>query len=324
MRKAISRAYCFPSRKVLRLLSRIFLSTGHPGPGAGISRMAKRQTEGSRIKCGMTLWWSFARQIRNRVHHRGVMVIVGVALVVSGCDSNETPDAGLEIVETLDVQRIAEPSGIAYHPRRQSLFVVGDEGDVGEFGLDGVERNFRALPGRSMEGVAVHPETGLVYAVEEGNDRLLEIDPGSLRPLREIDLERTFSGQTVLAEAQPGVEGVAFRDANTLLVVNQGNVQNPEDAPLLLQYAFAIRSFIAITATYDQDQTDLSGLHVEAGRTYIISDQGDVLLELNAVGQVVSRLRLPGEHQEGLTRDATGLFYVAQETGFVLKLRRTP
>ncbi|NIN34757.1 MAG: hypothetical protein GTO60_06510, partial [Gammaproteobacteria bacterium] len=62
--------------------------------------------------------------------------------------------------------------------------------------------------------------------------------------------------------------------------------------------------------------TDLSGIHYVATRRrlLIISDANDVLLEVSLAGQVLETYSLPGKKQEGITTDAAGFLYIAQDT----------
>ncbi len=109
-----------------------------------------------------------------------------------------------------------EPSGIAWHSGRGSVFVVGDEGDIAECTAGGeILRQKRFESGETggrvdFEGVTVDPASGLLYVVVEGNERVLEIDPEGFTVRRAFDVERTFGGDTVIAEGGQGFEAIAF------------------------------------------------------------------------------------------------------------------
>ena len=69
--------------------------------------------------------------------------------------------------------------GLTYHPQRKTLFVVADEGTLYEMHTDGRLARSEQLKQVDLEGVTVNPETGLLYAVIEGEDNIVELAPGN-------------------------------------------------------------------------------------------------------------------------------------------------
>ena len=68
---------------------------------------------------------------------------------------------------------------------------------------------------------------------------------------------------------------------------------------------------------------DLSGLHYDADRDRMLvaCDGPNLFLELARTGEVTAFYALPGDNQEGITLDAEGNVYLAQDTGGVVKHR---
>ena len=81
-----------------------------------------------------------------------------------------------------------ELSGITYHPERKTLFTISDEGHLSEWRTDGRLIRQDLIRGEDFEGLTVDPTTGLLYAVIEGKDNILEISPTTFTPQREFSI----------------------------------------------------------------------------------------------------------------------------------------
>lgn len=119
-------------------------------------------------------------------------------------------------IEILPQSRLEGPSGIVYHPQRDSLYVVGDEGDIIEFGLDGVERAAAQHPEHGYEGITCTRDGVHLYAAIErddrGVDRIVEITPELELTGREIHFTwpKRFKPR-----GKDGIEGVALLTEDT-------------------------------------------------------------------------------------------------------------
>ncbi|MEM6334994.1 MAG: hypothetical protein AAF752_00405, partial [Bacteroidota bacterium] len=136
-------------------------------------------------------------------------------LILAGCDSGGESDAVFEVTSTFDTSAFNEPSGIVYHPGRQVLFVVGDDGDVAELTTAGETLRVRRVQDAEFEGLTVNPTTGLLYAVIEGSELIVEIEPEGLRPTRVFTISRIDGDTVVLPEGGQGVEGITFVGGET-------------------------------------------------------------------------------------------------------------
>ena len=91
-----------------------------------------------------------------------------------------------------------ELSGLTYHPQRNTLFVVADEGSLYEMHTDGRLARSEQLKQADFEGVTVNPQTGLLYAVIEGADNIVELTPETFQINRTFDVNRNFEGRELL------------------------------------------------------------------------------------------------------------------------------
>ncbi len=225
-------------------------------------------------------------------------------------------------------KRVNEPSGIVYHPGRDSLFVVGDEGRISEIDRKGRRLQRKRLGGGDLEGVTVNPNTGLLYVAVEGRERVLELSPKKLKLLREFDIERRQSGFTAFPKGSNGIEAIAFvpnpqrRHGGTFWVANQGEgVSGDKEAARLVELELPLSTpgdgRGHILRVFDSRIGDLAGMHYlpKRRRLALISDRHNLYLELSLDGEVLLARSLPGRDQEGIAVDGDGAIYIAVDGG---------
>lgn len=109
------------------------------------------------------------------------------------------------------VDGVREPSGIAAHPGLHHLFVVGDEGTVGELDASGRTIRVDSVAG-NLEDVAFHSPSGMLILLVENPAGLVVYDPASHRETRRITLDTAgLLGRAPEGRKAQGFEGLAFR-----------------------------------------------------------------------------------------------------------------
>lgn len=255
---------------------------------------------------------------------------------VSLSDGNSFPHEG----ENIDRAGFPEPSGIVFHARRGTLFVVGDEGDLGEFSLDGTLIRQTWVRSADFEGITCNPATGLLYVAVEGDEQILEIDPADFSVLREFSISRAWDGAMLLAPGGDGIEAITFvpdstcPEGGTFYLTNQNLDPHARDDPsIVFEVAVPLITHQASAAAPAQilryfalGVGDLAGLHYDHSTNHllVISDDQDRLLEVTQTGEIVQASSLPGKDQEGITLDNAGILYIAQDSGGILKIQRMP
>ncbi|MCG3179449.1 MAG: hypothetical protein BIFFINMI_01784 [Phycisphaerae bacterium] len=232
-----------------------------------------------------------------------------------------------------------EPSGIVFHPRRKTLFVISDESGICEMNTDGRILRRREFPTRyDCEGVTVNPATGLLYLAAEGKEQILEVDPDKLDILRVWQIPRTYKGELVMREnASTGIEAITFvpdakhPQGGTFLVANQSfSLTQKDDRSAVFRLEVPLRHkgpnppAVKILNMFEPGVTDLAGLHWDAkrGRLYILSDSNHILMESTIDGRLYARwTQVPGKDTEGVTIDPDGNLYFAQDCGGVIKVK---
>ena len=229
-----------------------------------------------------------------------------------------------------------EASGIAFHPTRKTLFVVTDEGDVGELRTDGTLIQRRHLLYEDFEGITCNPSTGLLYIVIEGRDNVLEVDSDGLVIRREFGLAREHDGEKLFESQGNGLEGIAFvpdpkhPDGGTFFLVNRSSrAGDDDDPPLILEYELPLSSRAthklegSIKSHVRIDIEELSGLHydAESKMLYAVSDDDDRLFRMTRDGEVLAVISLSVKSPEGIAFDDRGYLYVARDPGGIVRMR---
>lgn len=232
-------------------------------------------------------------------------------------------DWDTNILEKKVLNKIPEPSGIVFHPQRKSLYIVSDEGRIAEISLKGKLIKYKGLKGANLEGLTVDPNTGLIYAVVEGKEQILEVHPNSLKQLRAFKIQRTFQNEWVFRVGDNGVESIAFvpndqhAQGGTFFVAKQVEHFNENEIAYIAEIEVPLLSRASregkIINVIPTDIYDISGMFYRSDTKslILISDMQNLLVELTLQGAILKTMALPGYDQEGITIDHQGNFYLA-------------
>ncbi len=233
----------------------------------------------------------------------------------------------------IDQQDFVEPSGICFHPIRKTLFVVSDEGEIAEIETDGTPVfNFK-IPG-DLEGLAVNPQSGLLYVIVEGDDIILEFDPDKKEVTRKFPINREWDGNPNYLEKKEeeydnGIEAIAFvldedhPEGGTFYVCNQWDPSCIMEVfvPLKTSQAKTAEARIMRILTLKIDDPAAMYYDYKTGLLNVVSDADNILAEITLDGKLVNAYAFTGNDQEGLTRDDEGYLYIAQDIGGILKVK---
>ena len=237
-----------------------------------------------------------------------------------------------------------ELSGATYHPQRQTVFVVGDEGDIYEIRTDGGLIRQGYLKQTDIEGITVHPETGFLYAVVEGDEEILEIVPHTFQVTRKFRVNRQFEGKELLKKGGMGLEAIAFipnafhPEGGTFWVGNQSfSLKQGKEPSIICEVVVPLVSSKPapgvdkakmkqaegqIARFFPLSIIDISGLAYDLERQclLVMSDTTNLLQEVTLDGNVRRQYLILGHDQEGIVIDKMGFMYIAQENGEIIKL----
>jgi len=265
--------------------------------------------------------------------------------VLQGCDAVSNPAVitpvavpiavSMHTAAYFQVSFLREPSGIVFHPHRNSLFAVSDEGSICELSTDGTKKNMRTIRPADFEGITVNPASGKLYIAVEGEEKVLQVDPVTLSVEREFSIDRSVNGAVVLAPGGQGIEAITYipgtsaTDQVTCVIANQGSKNsNPQDSPALFEISLPVHtsSIVRISRFLPISFSDVSGLHYDpaSGNLVVISDRNNRIFEFTRDAKLVRSHHLLGKDQEGIAIDNNGYIYIAQDSGGILKCKRTP
>lgn len=260
---------------------------------------------------------------------------LGCSVIIKGKDSTETCFP-YQWVGNIDRVNLEGPSGIVYHSRRRTLFVVGDRGDINEIQMDGALVRGERIRDADLEGITYVPSSGLLYIAIEGEEKIIEVDPADFRVLREFKINRTFRDSTVLKAGGDGIEAITFvpnsnhPEGGTFYIANQGfDLENQEDPSAIFELEVPLKSGSSrggragIIRSISLNAIDLSGLYYDqrSDHLYAISGVGNTLFEITRNGEVLDTCLLPGDNQEGIALDESGFLYIAQDSGGIVKVK---
>jgi len=231
-----------------------------------------------------------------------------------------------KIIEDFGQAKSDKLSGIVFHPRRETLFAVSDNGWVIEIKTDGTIIQKKQIRKKAdFEGITYSPVTDMLYVAIEGEEVILEVNAEHLGAARTIVIDRMFEGDILLSSDGNGIEGITFVPAGgeatngSFYLVNQSNELGGIDPSIVFEVEInhaASEPQARIMRYFSVGVTDLSGIHYvpSSRRLLIISDANNLLLEVSLTGQVLATYLLPGKKQEGITTDGYGFLYIAQDT----------
>jgi len=233
----------------------------------------------------------------------------------------------------IDKQNIIDPSGICFHPSRKTLFVVSDEGEIFEITTEGAPVARSKVPG-DLEDITVDPATGLLYAVVEGDDVILEFDPDKKEVVRRFPINRSYQGDPNYLQKQKdkydnGVESLAFvpdpghPEGGTFYAGNQEDPSALMELLVPLKSAKSAEAEATILRVLPFKMRDPGAIYYdpETRRLNVVSDADNLLVEITLDGQLVKEYAFPGNDQEGLCWDPEGYIYICQDSGGILKLK---
>jgi uncharacterized protein YjiK len=229
------------------------------------------------------------------------------------------------VVDSFSKSHTDELSGVLFHPQRNTLFAVRDNGQIIEMETDGTIIRAEIVQKKAdFEGITVNPQTGLLYVAVEGNEVILEVDPETLNPTRAIPIDRVFEQNLLLAPGGDGIEGITFvptndgTSAGTFFLLNQSDELDGGDPSIVFEVEINNDNselYARIIRYFSVDVTDLSGIQYAptTDSLLIISDSNNLLLDVSLSGQVLATYPLPGKKQEGITLDEAGFLYIAHD-----------
>lgn len=265
-----------------------------------------------------------------------LVLIISFSVELSKASGRSIPDFPYLTMDILDKEHnIEEPSGIAYHPQRETLFVVDDGGMVFEIDLNGditAQKRLDPLyaPKYDPEGITVNQWTGRLYIAAEKLDGILEVDPNTSEIMGLYEVINTDEeGNELFKRGGNGFEGITFIQGGTpeedeIYICNQDDppVVLIVNAPPKAEGRLMEKNLLKVKRRFSMPYKDLSGITYYKPRNtlFILNDKNNFLFETTREGKILNQWNIPGKDQEGI--EIVGDFmFLAQDSGMILKIK---
>lgn len=267
----------------------------------------------------------------------GLMTFLALTALVQGAEriapkvrAGKPKKGGLEIFgspERLDQSGVREASGVAFDPRTEHLYVVGDEGSLAELDLSGRVLSQGAAKG-NLEDVAFHPPSGSLVLLSEKKAALVVYDPGARAERGRFALDQAGLLGEEPGEKNQGFEGLAFRETPGHPGGGLFYLTHQRAPALVVVIAFdPAASPGTLGAAAVVDRWRLDGFEDLTAATWVpsldrllvIADARDRVLVVRPDGTIDAQVVLPGLQQEGLALDGRGDLWVADDRGGLLR-----
>jgi uncharacterized protein YjiK len=216
---------------------------------------------------------------------------------------------------------VKEPSGIAFYPPSNHLFVVGDEGAIAEIDDAGKVVKTTKIEAQ-VEDLTVHTPSGSLILVSESRSELILYDAAAGHEMKRwpLDLESILG--TSIGDRNQGFEGLAFRPVEGQPGGGIFYLTHQRSPAMVIALAFdpsgparrlGADSVISRWSLSYDDLTAVAWAE-PLGKLLVIADAKDRLLVIRPEdGAVEAEIPIPGQQQEGLALDASGALWIADD-----------
>ena len=229
---------------------------------------------------------------------------------------------------------VVEPSAVAYHPRRRSLFFVSDEGGLAEFKLDLEKIADYPLRG-DLEGIAPGRGRDTVFVASEREAAIYRFDLATGKPVQKLRIDvkshpdfprgltfnRGIEGVTVAPDesGRPRLWAVVEAEPARLILLD---VDPTAEVPVRQEDTDEDRlpeATVRILRSFDLGVARLSDVNYDAELDALLlpSASSRIVLVADRTGKVLATFRIPGLWPEGFALLPSGDAVIPQDTGGV-------
>ncbi len=235
---------------------------------------------------------------------KNIVVILLMLILTTGCNGGDKVTKLDERLQLLAVYKlnIMEPSGLALDRTRQYLWTVSDQRDLlYKMSLDGVIVDSLRCDGKDLEGVAQNPADHSLYAIDEREGEIIQID--------------TTGDEIGRYEVPPtnnipsSIEGISINGTGDRIYV-----LNERDPRLLMVFD---EQFSLLNRYELNFSEDCSGLAFDETTDclWILSDASRTITRCDLRGEPLSRFQLDIKEAEGITLDPEQKFiYIVSDS----------
>ena len=231
-------------------------------------------------------------------------------------------------VNSKEIAKIPEASGICYMVKSDKLIVVNDEGWI--YTLDTNGKNIKKiyLGKYDLEGITYDKSNDKLLVAVEGDETVLVLNSSSFKIEKEIKIKRKFKDIELLKKSKKtGVEAIAIDNNGDIYLSNQSKITYKDKLKVNASVVFRINSIdkkkAKIKEVYNHGYIDIAGLTFYDGYLYMVSDKDNLLIKYDIQkNKTVKKIKLPKSAQEGICFDNKKNIYIADDNGRVLKYKK--
>lgn len=185
---------------------------------------------------------------------------------------------------------VSEPSDIAYSTDYSQMYIVSDKGILYKTDTLGKKIIDAEAKGLDFEGICMY--NNVLYVTDERARRIMGYSPDSMILVRENEVAYTGA-------MNQGYEAITYNEVKKCFIIVT------EKEPCWL---FELNNdLVKINEKKLKIASDLSGLCYHDGFVYALSDENQMVIQLNASNySVIQKWKIPVTNPEGITFDKNG------------------
>jgi uncharacterized protein YjiK len=227
-------------------------------------------------------------------------------LVFAGCKRSDPQDAGgppssdtaLTPLAVYNIS-VSEPSGLAYCPKTNTLYMVSDGfQEIYEMSLKG--EILRTIPVTSpdMEGIVLSKNYDTLLIVEEGNYQVVKYLQDGTR----VGSFKDVTGPNT----KHAIEGITIDDAYKIYLLNE------KDPCRLVCLSYDGTELWRKDISYTLDISEVC-YDKKTDCLWMLSDESKALMKLSKDGNLLQRWDIPIEQAEGLAMTEDKIYIVSDQ-----------
>jgi len=232
-----------------------------------------------------------------------IVFVIVLFLVLAGCKRGEPQSSGVPSSDTslspttVYNLSVSEPSGLAYCPKTNSLYMISDaHPEIYEMNLTGDIQRTISISSTDMEGVVLSKNYDTIYVVEEGLYQVVKYLQNGTRA-------GSFKFVTG-PDTKHAIEGITIDNEYNIYLINEKNPCR------IVKLNYNGEEIWRKEITYT---TDISEIYYDKKTDclWILSDESKALMKFTKEGALLNKWDIPIEQAEGLAMTEENMYIVS-------------
>lgn len=236
-----------------------------------------------------------------------ILIIYAVAETFTGCLSDRSGNSCQDSKKKYHEESafplmVPEPSGLAFSPSKNALFVISDKtGRIYKISFTGEVLEKLAWQGHDLEGIDVDKTNGDVWVVEEKKQIISHLNSNG-------DLIERITDVHLKTKGNPGFEGIAKNENKLYILIEK-------DPGTLIVYNLTSKKWDSYTLSFAKDYSGID-YDITDNTIWIVSDESKTLNHCNLDGTLIKSQKIDVTQAEGVAVDRSGkIAWVVSDNG---------